>query len=64
VLVLRRRLEEGLLIDGRIHIRVLSVQGDRVQLGIEAPDDVEILRDELVDQVQPPARGLRPESRS
>ncbi len=46
MLVLTRRIEEALLLDnGRIRIAVLDVQGGRVKLGIEAPQEVSVHRE-------------------
>lgn len=36
------------LFNGGINIRVLKLQGDRVQLGIQAPADISIMRQELL----------------
>jgi sRNA-binding carbon storage regulator CsrA len=36
------------LFNGGINIRILKVQGDRVQVGIQAPTDISILRRELL----------------
>ncbi len=47
MLVLSRRAGEELVIAGNIRIVVNRVAGNRVTLGIEAPDDVRILRGEL-----------------
>lgn len=47
MLVLNRKREQGIIISGNIRIRVLSVKGNTVRLGIEAPSEVSILRDEL-----------------
>lgn len=47
MLVLSRRPTESLIIDGGIRITVVSVRGSQVRLGIEAPDDVRIHREEL-----------------
>lgn len=47
MLVLNRKREQGIIIAGNIRIRVLSVKGNTVRLGIEAPSEVSILRDEL-----------------
>lgn len=48
MLVLSRRLDEAIIIpDAGIQITVLSVQGNRVRLGIDAPATVEIRRCEL-----------------
>jgi carbon storage regulator len=48
MLVLTRKLGEQIEIDGCIQVTVLSVDGHRVRLGIQAPDDVTIRRGELV----------------
>ncbi|KXJ30789.1 hypothetical protein AX284_05795 [Pseudomonas sp. HUK17] len=37
-----------LLFNGGINIRILKVQGDRVQVGIQAPADISIMRQELL----------------
>lgn len=47
MLVLSRRLQEELVIDQRIRVVVLGIQGQRVRLGISAPDDVDIRRAEI-----------------
>lgn len=44
----RKRNEEILIDDGRILIRVVRIEGDKVRLGIVAPKDVGIERSELV----------------
>jgi carbon storage regulator len=52
VLVLTRKARQALIIDERIIVTVLEVDGDRVKLGIEAPPEVGILRQELCDEVR------------
>ncbi len=47
MLVLTRRKDEEIVINGNISIKVLSVKGNRVRLGVEAPDDVQINRAEI-----------------
>ena len=47
MLVLSRKIGQRIVIDGRISIVVQRVAGNRVSIGIEAPDDVHILRGEL-----------------
>ena len=46
VLVLTRKLKQELVIGGHIRVIVLSVSGNRVQLGIEAPEEVAVDRAE------------------
>jgi carbon storage regulator len=48
MLVLSRKVEAAILIDGRIRVRVLGIRGNQVRLGIEAPPEVKIVREELV----------------
>jgi len=54
MLVLTRKPHESLAIGDNIEITVLSVKGNQVQLGINAPKEVCILRDELLDTKCPP----------
>ncbi len=51
MLILTRKAEQGIVIDGRIIVRVLAVDGERVKIGIEAPTTVGVLREELVQQI-------------
>ena len=51
MLVLARRENERIVIDGRITITVVRVQGDRIRIGIEAPPEVPIMREELLAKV-------------
>ena len=53
MLVLNRRVGETVRIGGGVAVRVLGVTGNQVRLGIEAPDDVSILREEIADGVHP-----------
>lgn len=48
MLVLTRRTNESVLIgDQEVVIRILEIRGNRVRIGIEAPPDVSIRRDEI-----------------
>lgn len=51
MLVLARRIDESLMIGDNIEVKLLSIDGDTVRIGIEAPKDVVILRKELYSQV-------------
>ena len=51
MLILTRKPEQGIVIDGTIRVRILAVDGDRVKIGIEAPGTVGVLREELAEQV-------------
>jgi carbon storage regulator len=52
MLVLTRRVDESISIGDNIIITVLAVEGDRVKLGISAPREVPILRQEVFDAIQ------------
>jgi len=51
MLLLSRRPKESIRIGDDIVITVLEVKGDTVRLGIEAPQGVTILREELYKQI-------------
>mgnify|MGYP003344217431 CR=1 FL=1 len=51
MLILTRKPEQGIVIDGTIRVRILAVDGDRVKIGIDAPGNVGVLREELAEQV-------------
>ena len=50
MLILTRRPEESIIIDGDIKLKILSVRGNQVRIGFEAPSDVTIMREELLDK--------------
>jgi carbon storage regulator len=48
MLVLRRKVGESIILDGVISVSVLAVEGERVKIGISAPPEVTIVREELL----------------
>jgi carbon storage regulator len=52
VLVLSRRSHESIRIGDNIVVTVLEVRGDHVRLGIDAPHDVEVHRQEVYEAIQ------------
>lgn len=50
MLVLGRRIHEVLCIGDNIKIRVLRIEGNQVRLGIEAPKDIEVDREEIYNR--------------
>jgi len=52
MLVLSRKAEESIIIDGSIEVRVTRIEGDVVKLGIVAPRDISIYRKEIYDSIQ------------
>jgi carbon storage regulator len=55
MLILSRKIHERLLIDDDIRISVLGIRGNQVRLGIEAPDRVKVIREELTPPVDQPS---------
>ncbi len=47
MLVLTRRVDESITIGDSIHITILGIEGDRVKLGISAPREIPVLRQEV-----------------
>jgi len=52
MLVLSRKPGESVVIDGRIKVKIVRLDGDVVKLGIEAPPDIPIHRQEVYDEIQ------------
>jgi carbon storage regulator len=52
VLVLTRKLNESIQIGEDIEVRVLSIDGDQIKIGIEAPKHVDIHRKEIFVAIQ------------
>jgi len=49
MLILTRRKEESIIINGDIKIKILGIDRGQVKLGFETPDEVVIVREELLD---------------
>jgi carbon storage regulator CsrA len=63
MLVLTRRLDEEIVIGGTIRVRVVAVRGNKVRLGITAPGQVTVVRQELIPrQSNPPPASPHPEA--
>jgi carbon storage regulator len=64
MLVLSRKLGEQIVVPSyRVTVTVLSIEGTKVRLGISAPDEIGVYREELWVRIRdgehdgPPARG-------
>ncbi len=47
MLVLSRKIEEGIVIGGDVRVVIVDIRGDKVRLGIQAPRAVPVHRDEV-----------------
>jgi carbon storage regulator len=52
MLVLSRKKDERIIIGDQITIMVIEIRGDKVRLGIQAPRDVSVHREEVYDAIQ------------
>ena len=51
MLVLSRKTNEAVIIDGRITVTIVQVKGETIRLGIEAPPEVTIHRGEIQERI-------------
>ena len=52
MLVLSRKQKESIVINGNIVVTVVGIRGDRVRLGIEAPREIAVHRQEVQARIQ------------
>lgn len=52
MLVLSRHRDESIVIGDKIVITIVEIRGDKVRIGIEAPNDVIVHRQEVYDAIQ------------
>ena len=51
MLILSRRVGDAILVEGGIRIVIIACDRKGVRIGVEAPSDVSILREEIVTQI-------------
>ena len=52
MLILSRKTNESIVIDGRIIVKIIRLDGEVVKVGIEAPIDVPVHRQEVYEEIQ------------
>ncbi len=57
MLILTRRIGEKLMIGDDISVTILGVKGNQVRLGVHAPEDVAIHREEIFDRIREEEKG-------
>jgi carbon storage regulator len=60
MLILTRKVDQAIVIQGNILVTVLRVERDRVKLGISAPQEITVLREELLQREAGANRNERP----
>ena len=51
MLILTRKLNEGLMIGDNIEIKVIKIEDGKVKLGISAPRSIDVYRKEIYDMI-------------
>lgn len=51
MLVLTRQRDEAIIINGNIKVTIVDIRGDKVRLGIEAPKEVPVNREEIQREI-------------
>ena len=62
MLVLSRKKDEKIVIGDNITIMIIEIRGDKVRLGIEAPREVTVHRQEVYETIKREEQGLTEET--
>ena len=52
MLALTRKKGESLIIDGKIEVKILEVHGDKVRIGVNAPKEITVFREEIYSMIK------------
>ncbi len=52
MLILTRRVGESLVIGDDVVVNILGVKGNQVRIGVDAPKEVSVHREEIYDRIQ------------
>ncbi len=52
MLILTRKLDESIMINNNIEVKVVKIQGNQVHIGIDAPRTVSVYRQEIYEKIR------------
>jgi carbon storage regulator len=52
MLILTRRIGEKLIVGGNVTVTVLSIRGNQIRMGIDAPPEIKVYREEIYQKIQ------------
>jgi carbon storage regulator len=52
MLILTRRIGEKLIVGGNVTVTILSIRGNQIRMGIDAPREVKVHREEIYQKIQ------------